>query len=650
MNNRSLMIRSILFLFLSLHITHCLSQSVNDLVYYQEKFKLDKMVKLNKDLKIDISMDGEDIVITRNSVEEDLFLNKAATQFSKESVSYSTFYKLENVEASSFNIENDQYQEYKVSEFRRKNELDGSFHDDVKSVNFIYPNLNEGSKTRLITQERVMNPRFLGAFFFGGYYPVIKSKLEIIVDKNINMKFKEFNTDNVEINFSKKEKRNKTIYTWESKNIESFKMEERTPNYKNYFPHIFPIIETYSTKNDKKIQVLSNTSDLYNWYYSMVENINSKPLDKELINLVHQITKNKESEFEKVKAIYYWVQNNIKYIAFEYALGGFVPRDANDIFIKKFGDCKDNSSLLYEMLKIIGVKGRLTWIGTREIPYKYDELPTPSVDNHMILTYRFENKDYFLDATGRFIPLEMPTSFIQGKEALIGNGDSGFDIKMVPIVEAKDNAEWSHAAMKIKDKGLIGKGLNVYSGYRKIDVYNKLENLNTNKKIKLFYKDYLQKGNNKFIVENEKEENKYDYDKSFKVSYDFTISDYLVKTSDEIYVNLNLNKVLLDYEIEKSRETDIEVRYKNYYKFVNELEIPEGYTIDFIPENVKFENKFVTAEINYEIVGNKIIYTHQLQTNFLVLEIENKTIYNDLVKKLRKAYNEIIILKKMIND
>jgi transglutaminase-like putative cysteine protease len=152
-------------------------------------------------------------------------------------------------------------------------------------------------------------------------------------------------------------------------------------------PHIIPIITSYKIK-DKEAKLLNDVSGLYNWYYSMVKDINQQPTDKALVTLVDEITKDNKTDLEKVRSIYYWTQQNIKYIAFEYALGGFIPREANDVFNKKYGDCKDNSSILYEMLKVAGLKGHLTWIGTREIPYSYTDVPTPIVDNHMILSYQ----------------------------------------------------------------------------------------------------------------------------------------------------------------------------------------------------------------------------------------------------------------------
>jgi len=66
-----------------------------------------------------------------------------------------------------------------------------------------------------------------------------------------------------------------------------------------------------------------------------VETINQDEVDSELRNIVDELTKDKSSNVEKVRAIYYWVQENIKYIDFEYALGGFIPREANNVFKKK---------------------------------------------------------------------------------------------------------------------------------------------------------------------------------------------------------------------------------------------------------------------------------------------------------------------------
>lgn len=377
----------------------------------------------------------------------------------------------------------------------------------------------------------------------------------------------------------------------------------------------------------------------------MVKDVNTDEADEELKKIVTILTKDKKTDLEKVKAIYYWVQENIKYIAFEYALGGFIPREANDVFNKKYGDCKDNSSILYKMLDVAGLKGNLTWIGTRSIPYKYDEVPTPAVDNHMILTYLEGDNAYFLDATGRYIPIDMPSSFIQGKEALISVNESEFRIKEVPIMDANTNAIVDSTFIKIEDKVIRGSGNLKLSGYPKIDLFNALESEKSTKGLKDLYTRKLRKGNNKFLVDDFKEVNKYDYDEDFKVEYTFNIKDYVNGLEDETFINLNLNRRLSRLKSKDDRKNDREYRYKSNEKCITVLEIPEGKVVEYIPENFSVSSDFFSCAITYTQKDNTIVYELETNLDFILLTLQQQKELNKLIKKVEKNFKEVIILK-----
>ena len=609
------------------------------------KYPESSFVRLVDEINISITLKNDEIEIKQHYIEEDLYLDEAATYNSKRSLDFSAFFELESVEATSYQYTNGKYKSFKVEDFVEKDEMGDSFHDDTKSLNFIYSNLDEGGKTKLEYTEIVKNPRFLSPLYFGNFYPIKNKKVTLVADKDINFKFKEFNTEGYNISFKKEEKRSSNIYTWEIKDVDEFKYESSVPTYKKVLPHIVPIITSYKSKNNE-VKLLNDVSDLYNWYYSMVKDINQQPTDTALVSLVNEITKDSKTDLEKVRAIYYWTQQNIKYIAFEYALGGFIPREANDVFNKKYGDCKDNSSILYEMLKIAGLKGNLTWIGTRAIPYTYTELPTPMVDNHMILSYTEGDKTYFLDATGRYLALEMPSSFIQGKEALIGDGEGKFRIETVPVMSPQTNSYIESSQLRINDNQLIGKGETTLSGYYKIDFYNQLESKNSEKDLKTYYTVKLRKGSNKFLIDNFNETNKYSYNDDFKISYEFNISDYAKQLGDEIYVNLNLNRDLSYYKTEDDRENEVEVKYKSDYIFENTLEIPENYSVDYLPENYELNNDYFKCKISYKQENNTIIYTHQLTMDYLTLTPEDQKVVNDAIKKVEKQYKETVVFKK----
>lgn len=560
---------------------------------------------------------------------------------------FSSFFELSKIEASSFQYSKNKYDEFEVKKFTEKDELENSFHDDFKSINYIYPNLKKGSKSKLKYTEKIKDPRFLNSFYLAEFFPIEKGKYTIAADNDINLEFKEFNTEGYNINFSKEVKRKKTIYTWEINGIDAFKYEERATTYKKRIPHIVPRITSYTTNNNE-VKILETTSDLYNWYYSLTKNINKEAPSTELVKITQNLIEGKTSNLEKVKAIYYWVQQNIKYIAFEYELGGFIPREANKVLSNKYGDCKDNSSILQEMLEIAGIEGNLTWIGTRSIPYSYEEMPTPKVDNHMILTYTENNKTYYLDATGRYLSIDYPSSFIQGKEALVNKGFENFEIKKVPVIEAGKNLYRDSTQIELYPDFIKGKNHLRATGYHKNMIFSFLEECKNDNDVKELYKSIFEKGNNKFLIESFKNFNAYEYDKDFEVNYNFKIADYAKYLGDEIYINLNLNKFLTHIKPQKDRITEIEYDFKNKLEYYTQLKIPEGYKVGYLPENININHKLLKASISYkhDQEDNTINYTHTIELNFLSLNLTEQKEILGLIDEVEKSYNEIIVLKK----
>lgn len=622
-----------------------LAQESSEFNLYKNLYPNSNSVRLNQKTTVTISLNANDLNITQEFLEEDLYLDESANYNSKKALYFSSFFELEKVEASSFSFVDGKYKEIEVTDFKEKDEFNQSFYDDSKSLNFIFPNLKKGSKSILKYKENVKNPRFLSPFYFGDLYPIVNNKVTIITDKNIDIIFKEFNTENLDISFKKEEKKNTITYSWEVKNIDEYKYEENAPTFKKVLPHIVPIITSYKS-NNTNTNLANKVSDLYQWYYSLVKDINKEPADENLVKLVKELTADKPTELEKVKSIYYWAQQNIKYIAFEYALGGFIPREANDVFQKKYGDCKDNSSILYKMLDIAGIKGDLTWIGTRSIPYNYSEVPTPIVDNHMILSYTNNEDTYFLDATGRYISIDYPTSFIQGKEALISKDGSNYIIKKVPIVPAIKNAVIDTTHVSLMDENLVGKSKVEISGYNKVTCFNYLENENTTDKIKAFYNARLQKGNNKFLIDSFTETNKFSYEKNLIVDYNFNISNYAKKLGDEIYINLNLVKDLSTYKTKEDRKNEVEFEYTGYFNYTTILTIPTGYIVEYLPENITLSNDYISSNITYQVKGNTLIYNHVYSLNTLSLNLGQQAEVNSLIKNIEKAFKEVVILKK----
>ncbi len=147
-----------------------------------------------------------------------------------------------------------------------------------------------------------------------------------------------------------------------------------------------------------------------------------------------------------------------KYIAFEDGLGGLVPRSASTVYQKRYGDCKDMASIITTMLKLAGIPSNIVWVGTREIPYKYSENPSLGVDNHMIAAVKQGKEWIFLTLPPIKIDFGLPTSHIQGKQAMVMLSEKQFTIAEVPVANKALNYKRDTIEVTINGTTVEGQG------------------------------------------------------------------------------------------------------------------------------------------------------------------------------------------------
>jgi transglutaminase-like putative cysteine protease len=67
----------------------------------------------------------------------------------------------------------------------------------------------------------------------------------------------------------------------------------------------------------------------------------------------------------KMKVLNDFVSRKVRYVAVEIGEGGYRPHSAGEVFVNRYGDCKDKAVLLISMLDRIGVRAYPALIGTR---------------------------------------------------------------------------------------------------------------------------------------------------------------------------------------------------------------------------------------------------------------------------------------------
>lgn len=524
-----------------------------------------------------------------------------------------------------------------------KAEQQNIFHSDYRVRSFVFPNVEDDAEVEFSYKTKYKYPQFLSFFRFQDELQMEKSRIKLICDQNIEIGYKLFGNHQDKIKFSETEENGKKIYTWEAENLPDFEFESGMPHYSYFIPHLIYYVKSYTNKKGEKKELLGTTKKLHAWYKELNKDIN-KTDQNELKNKTLELIKDKITDYEKTKVIYNWVQENLQYVAFEYGFGGFVARNASDIFTKKYGDCKDMANLMNEMLKYAGINSNFTWIGTRHKPYTYEECPTPQVDNHAITSVLIDGKRYFLDATDKFCVFPFPTDMIQGKEALISLSETDFIVEKVPIIEAEQNKIKVNLTLNVEQNSVVGNITSDYFGYNKSNLANALANYST--KEKEIWKDFIVDANEKIILDNlQTFRNDYN-EKPAQAISNLKLENWIKETS-----GIHLLKPILLFPLKEStidtekRKLPIQKDYTYFYDINYTYSIPEHLKIDFIPKDAKFSNDLIDFEINYKTVSNQILVNQKIKSKTLLINPNDFEKWNQSIQELNKNYNQSIILK-----
>ena len=520
-------------------------------------------------------------------------------------------------------------------------EADGIFHSDLKICNFKIENLTKSQELQIKYSKKFNNHKFIDPLYFNDFYKVKNSVIEIKVPSWLDLDIKEWNLDMDNIAYGKENLSGEMLHVYTIRELPSSFDIVGKLSRSNFSPHIILIPRSFTSKKGHT-RLMEDLSDLYNWYRKLVKEIGNE--NEVLKSKVNELISDTEKDEERVKKIFYWVQDNIKYIAFEEGIMGFRPENCQTVFKNKYGDCKGMANLTKEMLKLAGYDARLSWIGTSDLPYTYD-MPSLIVDNHMICTMMLNGKRIFLDATEKYADLYNYAHRIRGKQILIENDDK-YLIEEVPTQKPENNKQIVENFYTIKDNKLTGTGKVTFTGNQKTSTLNKLAAISQLEREKEL-RNYFTNGNQNVNLKLTSDISFENRDNDLNYNYNIEIENQVVNLGHELYVNLELGHSFQQLKMSSKRSVPFD--FNGTFLLANKmkLNIPSNYIVKYLPEKVAVDTKNYTFNLFIEKIGNEIFYTKRILIKNPLLKVSDFKEWNKLIAKLNTFYEDQIILEKI---
>lgn len=303
---------------------------------------------------------------------------------------------------------------------------------------------------------------------------------------------------------------------------------------------------------------------------------------------------------EKIAKLYHYVQNKIRYVAYEEGEAGFRPDRPAEILRKQYGDCKGMALLLATMLNRAGVEAHVASIGTRRIPFKISENPSLGATNHMICIAPADGDTLYLDATYEYISSRDIPSSIQGKDAMMFTRD-GYKMIDIPRRSCETSSEESVYEYEIKDGALVGTGKQIFKGDLLESLLTTIYGVNRNYKSDVWAIQIKPRRSMK--VNQDSIKSGFAGDGIYEVSASgLSDANAVTDTGDAVYVDLTVDgREFVDKIDVADRRTDYKLPFPA--KFVNKsiLTVPEGYRPGELPEGYHGSCEGVTLDCKYSV-------------------------------------------------
>lgn len=395
----------------------------------------------------------------------------------------------------------------------------------------------------------------------------------------------------------------------------------------------------------------SGWQDMGNWY----RNLTSGRFDAspEIKQKVATLTASATTPLAKMRALAQFVQHDIRYVAIELGIGGWQPHPAPDVFVHRYGDCKDKATLMGSMLHEIGVDFFYVVINSERGSVTPATPARVGAFNHMILAIRLPDGTsdpsllavmqhprrgnlLFFDPTNELTPFGHIAGHLQANYGLLVTPDSGELVKL-PQQPTTANGIQRIAHFTLDPAGTLkGDVTEIRVGDRawsqRWEQRTAMRDADRIKPIERLLAGSLPV----FQITKASVVNLQQTDQPFGFDYSFSAENYAKSAGGLLLVRPRVlgSKSSALLETKEPRQFPIEfdgpVRDTDSF----EIAMPPGYEVEDLPPAVDADIGFAAYHSKSEVSGNLIRYTRTFEVKELSVPVNR-------ADELRKFYRII---------
>jgi hypothetical protein len=510
-----------------------------------------------------------------------------------------------------------------------------AMYDDSKVASFSMPGVEDGAiidYSYTVTHKPLMPDDFSETWLFAdGSYPVKISRFRVTAPTSLKISSQILNAPDLKPETITHG--TTTTYTWAMTNLSDIDREPMMPPDRQIFPMV-------------QVSALASWQDISHWYWNLAKS--HEVITPELHNLVLQQTAGLTTNEAKAKALFYWVEQNVRYVAVELGQSAWQPHPAQEVYDNRYGDCKDMATLLVTLLHDAGITDAYPVLLQAESTDPVEStLPTPDAFDHCIARATIDGKDYWFDCTAEICGFGDIPGGDRGANVLVVKDDGTGEFDTVPQFAAPENSlDVVQRVTLNPDGSALCADTMVAHGDGDLSLRGTFRSIKPN---------LIQDGVRNMVTRESADSTLIDYklsdlqdkDTPFSLYYSFSSPDFAQKTGNLLLYTPAPFGGSMGSFTKPTRKYPIYTDDISKVSTSVSIQIPDGYTVDDLPETMNTSLPFADYTRSVMQDGKTININFQISMKQSETPADEYSALQEELSKLRETINEPIVLKKV---
>lgn len=391
---------------------------------------------------------------------------------------------------------------------------------------------------------------------------------------------------------------------------------------------------------------LSTWESMGSWFYQLNKGKNNLP--DQTKNEVKALVTGIDSEREKVKLLYEYMQNKTRYVSIQLGIGGLMPFDASTVDRYGYGDCKALSNYMSALLEEVNIKSNYALIygGSYNRSF-FEEFPSDYF-NHVILAVPMAKDTVWLECTSQTNPFGYLGDFTSDRHALLVTSEGGKLVK-TPKYSFMENIQFQEGRFVINESGNADVQIQIRAKGLQIENGNMLSVSRSSKEEKTkWIQQYL--GLPSMEVQNLEFSVFHSEIPELSVQTFLKVKNLANKSGNRLFIQPNqINVFNSSVSAPKGSRTQSFQRTFGYKDFDTMIfKFPEGFEIENMPNGVSIVSEFGEYSTEFELNGDELTYKRRLELKDGIYPPELFDSYQDFLSQIEKSEKTKVVLKKNI--